>query len=153
MARPPHGHIQHALARLLPGRRVRHLAERLGVVRRFRKLDIVALVYSLVLGFAAGDRRSLTGMRRAYLRATGVRLAPSSFHARFNDALTVLMRTLALEALEQLAASRPKLRAVFAPFREVVAVDSALLRLHNALEPYYPSVWTHYMKALVKLGW
>jgi hypothetical protein len=136
----------------MPRRRVRELAVRLGVVQRVRKVDIVALVYSLVLGFAAGDRRSLTGIRRAYLHATGVRLAPSSFYARFNDALNVLVRTLALESLEQLASGRPKLRAVFAPFREVLAVDSALLRLHNALEPFYPSVWTHYMKASIKLG-
>jgi putative transposase len=32
-----------------------------------------------------------------------------------------------------------------------LTVDSALLRLHDALEPFYPSVWTHYMKASAKL--
>ena len=152
MARPAASHIHQALTSLLPRRRVRRLAEQLGVVRRTRKLDIVALVYSLVLGFAAGDRRSLTGLWRVYLRATGTRLAPSSFYARFTGALTDLMRTLSLDALNSLAVERPTLRHVFAPFREVLAVDSALLRLHDALESVYPSVWRHQMKASIKLG-
>src|SRR5262249_48564193 len=62
------------------------------------------------------------------------------------------MRMLVVEGLGQLARYRPKLRGVFAPFQEVLAVDSALLRLHDALEPFYPSVWTHSMKASAKLG-
>ena len=101
--------IHRALTTALPRRRIRDLARRLGVVRRRRKVDIVALVYTLVLGFSAGNRRSLTDLRRRYLRATGVRLAPSSFHARFNLTLVELMRKLTLEALEQCAPRRPAL--------------------------------------------
>ena len=52
-------HIQQALTSVLPRQRIGDMARRLGVVQRRRKLDIVALVYSLVLGFASGDRRSL----------------------------------------------------------------------------------------------
>lgn len=152
MARPTDSPISTALTRLLPRRRVRDLAKQIGVVHRRRKLDIVALVYSLVLGFSVGERRTLSGLRRAYLRATGSRLAPSSFHARFTAALTELMHKLLLEALAQLGRVQPKTRAVFAPFVEVLAVDAALLRLHNALESHYPSVFTHYMKASAKLG-
>jgi hypothetical protein len=140
------------MASVLPRRRIRALSRRLGVVQRQRKLDIVALVYSLVLGFSSGQRRTLTGLRRAYLRATGVRLAPSSFHARFDARLVELLRQLTTDALSRAQRSRPRLRGVFAPFVEVLAVDTALLRLHNALESDYPSVWTHYMKASAKLG-
>jgi hypothetical protein len=107
MARRPDSQISTALTSLLPRRRIRALARRLGVVRRRRKLDIVALVYSLVLGFSVGERRTLSGLRRACLRATGVRLAPSSFHARFSAALTQLLRALVLEAIEQLGRVRP----------------------------------------------
>jgi hypothetical protein len=151
MARRAENHIHKALTSLLPQRRIRALASELGVVRRRRKLDIVTFVASLVLGFSAGERRSLTGLRRVYGSAIGVRLAPSSFYARFTAPLVELMRTLTFEALEQLGRKRPKMRSVFAPFREVLAVDSALVRLHDALEPHYPSVWTHYMKASAKL--
>lgn len=151
MARPRASHMQRALTSVLPRRRIRELAERYGVVRRRRKLDVVALVYSVVLGFGTGRRRSLTGLRRAYEQATGIRLASSSFQARFTRPLVVLMRCLALEALDGLGHARPALQGVFAPFREVLAIDSALLRLHDGLQKLYPSVWTHYMKASAKL--
>ena len=152
MARSTSTWITQSLTNLLPRRRIVRLARQLGVVRRRRKLNIVALVHCLVLGFSAGERRTLTGLRRAYTRATGIRLAPSSFHARFSEELTSLMRTLSLEALQRQARSRPRLKAVFAPFVEVLAVDSSWLRLHHALEPFYPSVWTHHTKASAKLG-
>ena len=151
MARPAASHILGALTSLVPRRRIRELARELGVVQRRRKLDVVALVYALALGFSVGDRRTLSGLRRAYLRVTGTRLAPSSFHARFSAGMVKLVRTLAIEALDTLARARPQLKGVLGPFVEVLAVDSALLRLHDALEPFYPSVWTHYMKASAKL--
>jgi len=152
MARSTNTWIAQSLTNLLPRRRIVRLAAKLGVVRRRRKLDIVALVHCLVLGFSAGERRTLTGLRRAYVRTTGTRLAPSSFHARFSEELTSLMRTLSLEALQRQARMRPRLKGVFAPFVEVLAVDSSLLRLHHALEPFYPSVWRNHTKASAKLG-
>jgi len=145
-------HIQRTLASVLPRRRIGAMARRLGVLQRRRKLDVVALVYTLVLGFSTGNRRTLAGLRRGYFRATGVRLAPSSFHARFTPQLTKLMRALAVGTVRQLAEHRPKLRAVFAPFIEVLAVDSSLLRLHDCLGDTYPSVWSNHTKAAIKLG-
>jgi hypothetical protein len=124
---------------LLPRRRIVRLAAKLGVVRRRRKLDIVALVHCLVLGFSAGERRTLTGLRRAYVRTTGTRLAPSSFHARFSEELTSLMRTLSLEALQRQARMRPRLKGVFAPFVEVLParlVVAAIAPRARALLPF-----------------
>jgi len=152
MARRLASHLERALTSVMPRRRIRELAKRYGVVKRRRKLDVVALVYSLALGSGVGRRRSLTGLRRAYERATAVRIASSSFQARFTRPLVVLMRRLALDALDVLGRARPALQGVFAPFREVLAVDSALLRLHDGLEKLYHSVWTHYMKASAKLA-
>ena len=152
MAHRQPSHIHRALTSVLPRRRIRDLARQLGVIRRRRKVDVVALVYSLVLGFSSGDRRTLTALRRVYLRITGVRLAPSSFHARFSEELVELMRKLTLEALQRAGRVRPKLRGILAPFVEVLAIDSALIRLHDALEASYPSVWTNHTRASAKLN-
>jgi len=151
MTQHSENHISQSLASLMPRRRIRALSRALGVVKRRRKLDIVAFVYSLVLGFSTGDERRLSALRRAYLRATGVRLAPSSFHARFTAGLAELMRTLLTEALQRQAKLRTKMRHLFAPFIEVLAVDSSLVRLHDALADFYPSVWTNHTKASAKL--
>jgi len=66
MARSTNTWIARSLTSLSPRRRIVRLAARLDVVRRRRKLDIVALVHCLVLGFSAGERRTLAGLRRAY---------------------------------------------------------------------------------------
>ncbi|MBW2529683.1 MAG: IS4 family transposase, partial [Deltaproteobacteria bacterium] len=49
--------LRRSLATVLTPKRIRALARELGVVQRRRKIDIVALVYSLALGFAVGGRR------------------------------------------------------------------------------------------------
>lgn len=53
-----------------------------------------------------------------------MRLAPSSFHARFNEPLANLFRTLATEALALLEKQRPRLPSIFAPLREVAVALS-----------------------------
>ena len=67
--------LRRSLTSLVPPKRIRSLASELGVVQRRRKVDVVALVYALALGFSVGARRSLAGLRRAYERATGTTLA------------------------------------------------------------------------------
>lgn len=83
-----------------PGpQRIQALACELGVVRRQRKVDIVALVYRLALGFSASNRRSLAGLRRALgSERRGTTLAPSAFYDRFADQLAQLLDRLAAVA-------------------------------------------------------
>ena len=152
MARRQASHIRAALSRALPKKRIRALARELGVVKRRRRVDIVALVYSLVLGFESGERRTLSGLRRAYARVTGVRLAPSSFHARFTESFAKLMATLAQHSVSALARGATRRRKLFAPFVDVLSIDSTLIRLHDALEERYPSVWRNHTRAAAKLG-
>jgi IS4 transposase len=144
--------LRRSLTSILAPKRIHTLAQQLGVVRRQRKVDIVALVYTLALGFSVGNRRSLAGLRRAYERATGTTLAPSAFYDRFTDQLAQLLEQLAVEALSKLERRRRRLSGTFQAFQQVLAVDSTLLRLHNALEEAFPSVWTNYMRASAKLN-
>jgi putative transposase len=143
--------IRRDLTSVLSPNRIRAVARQTGAVRRRRKVDIAALVYSVVLGFAAGNERSLAGLRRAYERATGVQLVASAFYDRFTAAMARLLRRLAEESLAKLAVSAPKLGRTFKSFRQVLVADGTLLRLHDALEAAFPSVWTHYMRASAKL--
>jgi putative transposase len=143
--------IRRALTSVLSPNRIRTVARKTGAVRRRRKVDIASLVYSIVLGFGAGNERSLAGLRRTYERATGVQLVASAFYDRFSVGMARLLRRLAEEALAKLAAAVPKLARTFKSFRQVLVTDGTLLRLHDALEPAFPSVWTNYMRASAKL--
>ena len=152
MAKREDTSIRESLTRLLPPVRIRRLAVETGAVKRRRKVDIVSFVYSLVLGFAVGGERSIAGLRRTFERAAGESLVPSAFYGRFTAPLVRLLERLVTEALSRLAARAQPMRGLFARFEEVLACDSTLLRLHNALEELYPSIWTHYMKASAKLS-
>ena len=151
MAQLRDSQIRRSLTTLIAPRRVRALARELGVVRRRRKVDVVALVYALVLGYAASAQRSLAGLRRAYQQATARRLAPSAFYDRFSVRLARLLKQLVHESLQQLAAQRPRLQGVLRTFEQVLVADGTVIRLHEALAPAFPSVWTHHMPASAKL--
>jgi hypothetical protein len=82
MARTAESHIRNALTRVLSPQSIRARASALGVVKRRRKIDIVALVYTLVLGSERGAVRTLASLRRSYEddrnHTTLVRASPGS---------------------------------------------------------------------------
>ena len=137
MAQHNNNHIRGALASLFPAKRIRKLARECRAVQRKRKVDIVALVLSLVYGFASSKRRSLTAFRRAYEKSTRTRIAPSAFYARLSGGLVKLLQQLLLDSLAKTTETSTKaVGRVLNKFAEVVAMDSTLIRLHNALEPF-----------------
>lgn len=135
---------------IAPGRIV-ELARDLQVVKRQRKVDIVALVAALTLGLSGGGQRTIALLRRAYECSTGQTLAPSAFYDRLTSRLAVLLKTLVEEAMAQLEAHSPALKGSLARFKQVLVADGSLLRLHDGLARQFPSVWSHYMKASAKL--
>ena len=70
-------------------------------MKRARKVDIVALVCTLVLGFDRGAKRTVASLRRAYAMSTETTLAPSAFYDRFTPALAELMRELTMHIPER----------------------------------------------------
>jgi IS4 transposase len=151
LAHRPAGHIRKALTSLISPQLIRRRAERLGVVKRQRKIDPVALVYTLVLAFDRGAVRSMASLRRAYIAATGTSVVPSTFYDRFTPLLAELMRQLVAVAFERLARTGTKLHGTLAHFAKVFIADGSLVRLDDALKAHYPSVWSNHTKASAKL--
>ena len=143
--------IRTTLSKILPVKRIRELAEKMGAVTRQRKVDVVSLVAVLVLGGRSGPRRTLESLRRSYERLTGQTLARSSFYDRLNERLAETLRLLVDEGLQEAAAIRPKLRLGFLRLRDILAVDSTILRLHPSLADTYPGAWAHHSPAALKL--
>jgi len=144
-------HIREALTSVFSPQFIRHHASALGAVRRRRKVDIAALVYTLILAFDRGATRTLASLRRAYAAATGTTLASSAFYDRFTPALSKLMQKLTERALAKTVEGGTKRQRAFGLFAKLLIADGSLVRLPNALERDYPSVWTNYMRASAKL--
>jgi putative transposase len=136
---------------VLPREKILVWARELGVVRRQRKLDIVTFVYSLVLGFGTARSRSLSQFRRVYSRTCGIHLARSSFHGRFTEPLTHLMKRLLDLAISSSGKGSTRLGGAASAFLEVLAIDSSVVRVSEDMADDWPAAWSNHTKAAVKI--
>jgi putative transposase len=150
MARRQSIDIRRVLHRLIPRARLKALANDTGAVVRERKIGVVELVWTLVLGFATGNERTLAGLRRAFEKATGKTAVPSAFYDRFTPQLVRLLKTLLGEVMDKTAPMRGALRGSLACFKDVLLADSTVIRLHDLLQKSFPACRTNHTLAALK---
>jgi putative transposase len=143
--------IRAKLTSLISARRLNFLARLSGLVQRRRKVDPMALFWTIVLGYGTGRERTLAGLRRAYQRSTGATLVPSAFYDRFTKPLAVFFQYVVEELLEQTQEAEASFQGILQPFRDVVATDSTLVKVHDLLERRYPACRTNHTRAAAKL--
>lgn len=151
MAREKTIAVRQSLRELFPSALLRALARDSGAVVRQRKVDVVALFWTLVLGFGVGESRSLAGLRRAYQRATGQRLEESSFYDRLNEGLVRLLKAALEHAFEAMLTAPRALRGPLAGFRDLLLTDATVIRVHELLARDFPACRTNHTAAAVKL--
>lgn len=151
MARPKSTPLRTALSRMFPAALLRRLALQTGMVRRRRRVDPVKLFWVVVLALGSGGERSFADLRRSYEKVTGQRLSASSFYNRFTPAFTRFLRELLTVGLEQLNRCADGTTAVLGEIRDVLCVDSTIVRLHDALADCWPACRTNHTLAAVKL--
>ena len=139
------------LASALSREVVERLARETGVLRRRRKVEPMAWLWTLVLGFGTGRVRSLAGLRRSYQRASGESLVPSAYYDRFSTATVRFLRAVVRELCAGFVAREGRLGGVLAGFRDVVVADATLIKLHRLLAGRYPGTRTNSAPASAKL--
>ena len=122
--------IRQALTTLLPKAEVERLAHESGAVRRRRKVDLSAMLWTVLLGFGTGGERTLAGLRRTYERVTGKSLVPWSFYDRFSTELARMLRAVLRELMTKLAANEVRYASVLEGFRDVLVADATVVKLH-----------------------
>lgn len=150
MAQGKNTWLQRCVEGVISAAQIEEMARQQGVLRRRRKLEIVLFVRTLVLGFGAAGGRSMSEFRRLYQRISGVTIARSSFHQRFTSDLAALMMKLLEQAI---ASSRTlcRLDGAVGAFREVLAIDSSIVRVSPELKKEWPGVWANHSPASVKI--
>ena len=139
------------LTNLFPRRWIEETAREVGWLRRRRKVSPFALFWTVVVGFGCGRERNLAGLRRAYQRETRTRLVPSSFYDRFTPAFGMLLRRALEHALAEIGTRSAHLGEAVRFVRDIVAVDSTVLRLHATLARAFPGARTNHSPAAAKL--
>lgn len=143
--------LRSTLARMFPRSELRRLARSTGMCRRRRKVDPFAFFAVLLLTMDGTRHRSLADLRRSFEKVTGVRLTPSSFYGHFTPALTRFLRAILARVLETTAGGDEGTRVALGSIREVLCVDSTVIRLHEALAKVFPACRTNHTKAAAKL--
>ena len=139
MARHKSTPLRTALSRMFPTALLERLALSTGTVRRHRRVDPVQLFWVVVLTLGSGRSRTFADLRRSYERVTGTRLSASSFYNRFTPAFTRFLREVMELGLEKLHRHSEGAGAVFGEIRDVLCVDSTVIRLHDALASCWPA--------------
>ena len=124
--------IREMLTSMLPKAEIERLAHESGAIRRRRKVDASAMLWTVLLGFGTGRERTLAGLRRTYERVTGKSLVPSSFYDRFSAELARMFRAVCLRELTtKLAASEVRYAGVLEGFRDVLVADATVVKVHR----------------------
>jgi putative transposase len=151
MARAKSTPLRTALSRMFPTALLKRLALSTGMVRRRRRVDPVELFWVVVLTLGSGRSRNFADLRRSYERVTGTRLSASSFYNRFTPAFTRFLREVLAVGLEKLHRQSEGAVAVLGEIRDVLCVDSTVIRLHDALASCWPACRTNHTLAAVKM--
>lgn len=142
--------VRARLKRLLPDKRITDLAAETGAVRRHRRIAIVPLVWTLVLGFGTGRSRSIAGLRRAFEQATGTDVVASAFYDRFTPALAKLLHKLCKELIDGACREDVALNGLLMPFKALFVADSTVIRLHDKLKRSFKACRTNHTLAALK---
>ena len=142
--------IRETLTSLLPKAELECMALESGAMRRRREVDPSAMFWCVVLGFGAGAERSLAGLRRSYECSTGRSLVPSSFYDRFPPELARMFGAVLAQLMNKLASSGVHYRGALESFRDVLAADATLVKMHRLLARRFPGTRTNSSPAAAK---
>lgn len=151
MARIGEPTVEQALCELFPATWLEEQAQQSGLIQRQRKVNPIALFWTLVLSFGIGKARSIALLRRAYEAATGTMLSASSFYERFTEVLVRFLQQACGRALRQFSGVGTQLQGALSAFEDVLISDATVLRLHDLLKSTYAACRTNHTQAAAKL--
>ena len=153
--------IETSLRELFPQDYLREQAEKTYVIQRERKVDIIALFWTLVLGFGIGKDRKIADLRHGYIIATGQWICRSAFYDRFTpaclhacclthadrQALVNFLREAVVFAMRSVCPTAPALAGPLCAFVDLILIDATVIRLHELLKNAYAACRTNHTKA------
>jgi len=137
-----------AVPDILPADFLRTVAKETQWSERIRKIDPALFFWNLILGFGPSMERTLAALRKRLCTISAEDLSPSSFFDRFNKRLVVFLE----QVLQYLLASTVRStipRKVLTVFRDVLVIDSTIVRLLDSLAKVFPGAG---MPAAVKIS-
>lgn len=145
--------IPKVLEQLLPPDKIRENAEKTGFINRNRKIEPVAFVWALILGFGVRLQRTLASLKRSYEEETENDISYGSWFERFTPELARFMKENTQVAMSQMAEeSNRELKEKLQRFDDIMIQDSTVIRVHESLSKKWPATRTRKVAAGVKVS-
>lgn len=125
------------LTRAFCPEKVRACARAEGVIRRQGKVDAYSLLMVVILGVVARGPTAIAQIGQVFNEATGLKLARSSFWARFNPGFSRLMSWALQQMLEDARQRTYTPPGVLSKFKDVLAADATVMKVPDALRPFW----------------
>ncbi len=151
MACPSRTCLPSILATAVSREEVAAKARELGVVRRSRKVDAYGLLMAVVLGLSVRGSTVLSRLHRAWCRMTGQRLARSTFWDRLTSPFMQLVKWLLDRLVSQSREHAVRPPGKLSQFRDVLALDSSVVQVHQSLRDRWPGTRTNSAPAAIKV--
>lgn len=151
MARSRRTALDHLCATLTDDKALRQRARELGVTQRHGKIDVYALLVTVILGIAVRGPTAIAQLGHLLSEITGVRLARSSVWDRFTPPFRDLVQHVLDEELRRARARQARPPGVLAGFRDVIAVDATVVKVHDSLAKVWRGTRTNSAKAALKV--
>lgn len=126
--------LESFLAAKIDAALLRREAREVGALRRQRKVDIFEFFQVVVLMVCGRGGQSIAEMRRQMAAGFGVHLVRSGFWQRFTPGFERLVSRVLGRLQREAHHHPPALKGALAGFRDVIAVDSTVIKVHDSLE-------------------
>ena len=135
-----------------PCEKIEQFARETGFARRERKVNPIAFLWVLVLGFGVELHRHLQEFKEGYVQRTDLPASYPGFYLRFTPELSKFLKRCLEYALAELAHdSGRELDPKLAAFEDIVIKDSSVVRLHASLATKWPATHSRKVAAGVKV--
>ena len=130
--------VQRIFEAVLPAEEIESWAAEFKVVKRDRKLDVVALVRAMVISAGTPSGGIQADALRAYLDHDVPEISRSAFYQWFDESLERLMERIAERALAYARAQEVDLPGALAGVTDWRIVDSETVKTRRALQEAFP---------------
>ncbi len=129
--------IPQELNNLFPAPWLRRTARECGAVKRKRKVDIVALFWTLIMANKTGAFSSLAALQLFFHVASSTNIVRSAFFGRFSKELVAFLKICLARAIS-VTIEPMATPALFRAFSDVWVQDSTIITLADAVAAIFP---------------
>jgi putative transposase len=126
-------------------------ARDLGALKRQGKLDVYALLVTVVLGIAVRGPTAIAQLGHLLSQVTGTRFARSSVWSRFTPAFRDLVQAVLDTSVREARARPSRPPGVLAGFRDILSVDATVVKVDDSLRKIWRGTRRNSAPAAVKL--